>query len=386
MKLTITLFTLLLATASFAQKAKSTGTNKQYRHMHYPENIELSAKFWTVQLTEQSAGRGAIPYSVKQSPLSGADKRSAFYIGLIGNRGQFYYQAKDLITNLDVKQTPYIHYDLNVSDILILNQQTKNKRIGAPEPQFNLIFEMRTPISLKITHKGDFTQLMLDTTNRNVESHWFSFPKDAQLGTAPDIKPNGYPTEAELLAAWRKYGQTAELQWRDKMIRDFLTPVCFNFTKEYIQYEEWDVVKIYSDKNKKGGYDHIVQAAEVFENTLAEIDADYKSGNFNKFYTDEYQRRLNDCKKTWKDFLGQYDFDVVSDDGDVDADYKQKMLLNYIHALIFTKEFEEAQKQITHYIAQDIRNVTRDDLKSLERLNAQFQKEYNAHAERFGWK
>jgi hypothetical protein len=228
-------------------------------------------------------------------------------------------------------------------------------------------------------------QVLLDTNNLNSKAYYFAFPQDAKLGTAADIKPNGYPTEAALLAAWRKYGQTAQLQWRDKMIREFLYPVCFNFINEFIQFEDWDAVKIYSDKNKKGGYDHIVGAAEVFKNTLVEIDADYKAGNLKKFYTDEYQTRLVNCRETWKSFLAEYDFDVSSKDGEVSADYKQKMLLNYIHALIFTKEFEQAQKQIDHYLTQDIRNVTNSDLKRLRRLNTQFQKEYNANAHKLGW-
>ncbi len=354
--------------------------------MRYPQNIELSAKYWTLSYTEQSSCRGAIPYQKSHSPLVATNPRSRFYMNLVGTKGKSYFQATDKISNLDAKQTPYIHYELDARDISIVSQQTKNKKIGAPEPQFNLIFEMRVPVYLTIAHKGDLNQVLLDTNSMSTETFWFAFPQNAQLGTAPDIKPNGYPSEAELLAAWRKYGQKAELQWRDQMISKFLHPVCFNFINEYIQFEEWDVVKIYSDKNKKGGYDHLVGAAEVFENTLAEIDADYKAGKLNKFYTEEYQRRLEECKATWKAFLTQYDFNVLEDDGEVKADYKQKILLNYIHALIFTKEFSEAQKQITHYLSQEVRGVTKADLKSLERLNAQFENEYNAHAARFGWK
>ena len=169
------------------------------------------------------------------------------------------------------------------------------------------------------------------------------------------------------------------------MISEFLNPVCFNFIQNNIVFEEWDVVKIYSDKNKKGGYDHIVGAAEVFKNTLTEIDADYEAGKLDKFYTPEYQQRLNDCETTWKNFLMQYDFNVLEDEGDVDADYKQKILLNYIHALIFTKDWDEADKLINQYLAQEVRNVTNADLKSLQRLNHQFRKEYEANAARMGW-
>ena len=385
MKTIITLCLVLLASMGYAQKAKSNSINCKFHHMRYPQKVELSAKFWALSLTEQSACQGAVRFQRKQTPIVGVGKRSSFYIGLIGSKGKFYYQAKDRIVNLDTKQTPYIHYELETRDISVISQATKNKKPGAPEAQYNLIFQMRTPVLLTATRRGDTNVLLLDTNNLNLETYFFAFPQDAKLGTAADIKPNGYPTEAALLAAWRKYGATAEMQWRDKMIADFLRPVCFEFINDFIQHEEWKSVKIYSDKNKKGGYDQLVQAAEVFNNTLTEIDADYKAGGMKKFYTLEYQNRLIECSKTWKEFLSNYDFDVSSKDKVVSDAYKQKILLNYITSLIFTKQFDEAEKQIALYLTKEIRSATNFDLKKLRRLNKQFEKEYLSNAERMGW-
>lgn len=385
MKLIITLFALILATGTFAQKAKSTGVSCKYHHIRYPENVELSAKLWALSYTEQTACRGAIKYQQNHTPVVATNPRSRVYMNLIGTKPKFYGQATDRISNLDAKQTPYMHYEIETRDISILTQQTKNKRPGAEVAQFNLVLEVRVPTFLKVTRKGNMNQVMLDTNNMSNETYWFSFPQNAALGTAPDIKPNGYPTEAELLAAWRKYGGKAEMQWREKIINEFLRPVCFNFTDEYIMFEEWDVVKIYSDKNKKGGYDHIVDAAQLFKNTLTEIDDDYKAGKRDKFYTEEYQTRLNSCKATWKEFLTQYDFNVLEDEGEVKAEYKQKMLINYIHSLIFTKDYAEADKLIDNYLTQEVRGVTKADLQSLKRLNNQFRKEYEANAARMGW-
>jgi hypothetical protein len=306
-------------------------------------------------------------------------------MGLVGKKGKYYYQARNLISNLDVQKTPYIHFELETRDINIISQVTKNKKPGA-DPRYNLIFEMRTPIILKATRRGDMDVELLDTNNFSEKSYWFAFPENAQLGTGVDIKPNGYPNEAELLAAWRKYGKKAELQWRDKMITGFLRYTFANFTDTYIQYEKWNSHKIYSDKNKKGGYDEIVDAAELFSNTFDEIDADYKAGKMDKFYTEEYQKRFLQCSEIWKTFLAKYDFDVSSKDGDVSDSYKQKILLNYVSSLIFTKQFEEAEKQITIYLSQEIRGGTNSDLKMLRRLNTQFQTEYESNAVRMGWK
>lgn len=385
MKTIITLCLVLIGSMSFAQKAKSTGINCKYHHMRYPENVDLSAKLWALSVTEQTACQGAIKYAQRHTPLIALDKRSQYYMSLVGNKGKYYYQAKTLISNLDAQQTPYIHFELETRDINIISQATKNKKPGA-DPKYNLIFEMRTPVILKATRRGDMNVELLDTNNFSAKSYWFAFPEDAQLGTGVDIKPNGYPNEAELLAAWRKYGKKAELQWRDKMITGFLRYVFANFTDTYIQHEEWDVIKVYSDKNKKGGYDEIVDAAELFSNTFDEIDTDYKAGKMDKFYTQEYQKRFTQCSETWKAFLAKYDFDVSSKDGDVSDSYKQDILLNYVYSLILTKQFDEAEKQIAIYLTQEIRGGTRSDLKMLRRLSKQFQTEYLSNAERMGWK
>ena len=384
MKIIFTFLIVLTASLSFGQKAKSKSINCKYHHMRYPENVELSAKLWALSIVEQSSCQGAVPYRVSQTPLVATHPRSQFYLNQVAKKGKFFYQAKDRISNLDAKKTPYVHFELETRDITIASQHTKNKKPGA-EPQYNLIFEMRTPVILKATRKGDMNEVLLDTNNFSAKSYWFAFPQDAQLGTAPDIKPNGYPTEAELLAAWRKYGKKAEMQWRDKMIGEFLRTTFFNFTNTYIKFEAWDVIKIYSDKNKKGGYDEIVDAAETFNNTFTEIDADYKAGSMAKFYTDEYQNRLKACLETWKGFLAKHDFDVSSKDGEVSPEYKQKILLNYIHALIFTKQFDEAEQQIALYLTKEIKAGTNSDLKRLRRLKNQFQIEYEANAARMGW-
>ena len=76
---------------------------------------------------------------------------------------------------------------------------------------------------------------------------------------------------------------------------------------------------------------------------------------------------------------------MSSNDGEVKAEYKQKMLLNYVNVLIFTKQFEEAEKQITHYLTKEIKAGTNADLKRLRRLKSQFQTEYEANAARMGW-
>ncbi len=170
------------------------------------------------------------------------------------------------------------------------------------------------------------------------------------------------------------------------MAKDFLRPVCSNFMKEFIQYKETINVKVYSDKNKRGGFDDLVNAAELFQNTMAEIDADFEAGNLMKMYTEEYQRRLIECRTIWDQFLKKYNYDVLTNDGPIKAENKQKILLNYALSLIFTKEFEEAEKLINRYLSLDLRSLVSSNLRTYSSLNEQLREEYRFHAEAMGWK
>ncbi len=385
MKHLLLLFSITFSSALLAQKAKPVGINCKYRHMRFTEQPNLSAKYWALTITEQTACQGAIPYSVKHSPLTGIDERSAFYMRQIPSQATFFTQTRDLIGNLQNKQTPFTHFELETGDIQLNNQITKNAKPGAEIAQYYMTFAVRAPIKLTATRKGDINTLVLDTNATQTKEYFLRFPMDVQLGTAPDIKGNGYPTEAELLAAWRKYRKKTELQWRDKIISEFLAPIFREYKQTYIQYEEWNSCKVYSDKNKKGGYDHLVEAAELFRATIEAINEDYKSGHFKKFYLSEYQDQFNKCLAVWKGVLESFEFDVTSNDNAIDADARQKILLNYIQTLIYTKQFEEAEQLMANYLAQDIRNVTHSDLRRLQRINEQFAREYKANAERYAW-
>lgn len=381
MKIIFTLLIVLFSSVATAQKPNSETINCKFRHIRYPQNVELSANLWAMTLTEHMSCQGAIPYSQKTSPLQGTDKRTQFYMNTVSNKSNYFYQTRENIGNLTNARKPFIHFELETRDIVIRSQQLKN---GNPAQQ-NLLIAVQVGVLLKATRKGDMDVVLLDTNNLSAPLVYFNFPKDAQLGTAPDIMPAGYATEAELQAAWRKYGKIAEQQWRDKIIEPFLRSVMFNFTETYIVFEEWETPKIYSDKNKKGGYEELVNAAEVFANTFVEIDNDFETGSKLKWYTQEYQRRFALSIETWKSFLDNVDFDISSKDGEYDADYRQKILLNYILGLIYTKQFDEAYKQIAYGFTQDIRNVTHAALESLARLNEQIRNEYTANAARMGW-
>src|SRR5690554_8075803 len=72
------------------------------------------------------------------------------------------------------------------------------------------------------------------------------------------------------------------------------------YKKRFMLYEIWDQAKVNSDKNKKGGYDHIASAATNFIAVFDAIEKDYNANKFNKQWTKEYQEQLNTSLKVWE--------------------------------------------------------------------------------------
>ena len=301
MKFAVIFSFLFIPLMSFSQKAKASSIKVNYHHKRYALNERLSSKYYALTITEQTSCGGLVPYSVKKTPLVSSDIRTRIYTNSFPNHTKDFYQAKDLLGNLISKHIPFTHFEIETGDIDLRNQVTKNanKKPSSPDKKYYFEFRMRVPVSLTATFKGAFKVKTLDTNSNNIGFQTLRFPMDYQFSSnGPDVKRAGYLSEGELLAAWKKYGKHVQVQWRDRAISKFLSPILSSYKLKYITHEEFLQCKIYSDKNKKGGYDELVSTADLFAATIKEIDADYKQGNYNKFWEQEYQNRFLKCSKT----------------------------------------------------------------------------------------
>lgn len=369
----------------FAQKANDDVTKTSYHHIIYPKNDALSANTYCLTVNENLSCFGTIPGRIYSSPLAGAEPRSAFYLHLIPSQPKFFSQTSLNEETLLKGKQDFINIKMETSDIYLTKQTTKSN-IVASGNLYYLSIEVFVNISVKVTKEGDVSGALLDTNATGYGHRELRFPMDAAFGTsAPDIKVNGYPSEAELLAAWKKYGAGVSKNWRDKYITDFISPLLFNFKANNITHEDWTNCKIYSDKNKKGGFDKIVEAATIFNTTIAAIDADYKNNDLKKFWKPEHQENFMKAGKIWAAFLQESNFDVLMDDALISDDYRQNILLNYIQAQIFTGHFEKAEALIDKYSKQKLRAGQAFELLQIKILNKQLKEEFQAHSAQFGW-
>jgi len=381
---------LLLALPLFvsAQKAKSTSLKSNYHYIRYAINEAYNSPIYGLTITEQSSCGGLVPYKVMKTPLVSPDPRTRLYVNSLPKQPKNFSQARDIVNNLIAKHTPFTHFEIDANNIVLAKQITKNaKKMGPDYPeQFYLEFHTSVPVKVKATFHSFKGIVTLDTNSVEQGVKTMRFPMDVQFGkAAPDILMNGYPTEAALIKAWTKYGKKAQVQWRDKAIESFLVPVFFNYKKKHISYEEFDQVKIYSDKNKKGGFEELVHAAETFIATLNKMEGDYKLGKLKKYWTPEHQAKFMECSKVWENFLNENGMDLTKGSGNVSAEYKQKVFLNYLYSLTFTGQFEEAERLIAENMSKKIKAGIFSDMERMRVLNRYMQKEFKAHSGAKGW-
>lgn len=376
---------LCLPLVVFSQKANDDVIKTSYHHIIYPKNESLSSKKYCLTVNENLSCFGTIPGRIHTTPMAEAEPRSAFYLGLIPNQPKYFTQSRDVEAKMRANKEDFIKINMETSDIYLTNQTTKIAMQSGTNLYY-LNIEMVVKIDVKISHEGETSTTLLDTNANNFGHRVLDFPMNAIFGmAAPDIKLNGYPTEAELLSAWKKYSPTIVKNWRDKYITEFASPIFIDFKNNNITHEEWTNCKIYSDKNKKGGYDQIVDAAMLFTNAINTIDVDFKNNDFKKFWKQEYQENFVKAGKIWSQFLSDSNFDVLADDNLISDDYRQRILLNYIHALIFTGNFDKANEMIGAYSKQKLRPGPQLELSQLKILNNRLKEEFNVHAIQYGW-
>ena len=371
-----------------AQKAKSTSLKSSYHYIRYAISEVYNAPIYGLTITEQSSCGGLVPYKVMKTPLVSPDPRTRLYVNSLPTQPKNFSQARDIVNNLIAKHTPFTHFEVGANNIVLAKQITKNaKKMGPDYPeQFYLEFHTSVPVKVKATFHGNTPMQTLDTNSVGQGVKTMRFPMDVQFGkAAPDILMNGYPTEAALIKAWTKYGKKAQVQWRDKAIESFLVPVFFNYKKKHISYEEFDQLKIYSDKNKKGGYEELVHTAEKFISTLNKIEGDYQLGKFKKYWTAEHQVSFKECNQVWKNFLTTNGMDLTKGNGNVPAEYKQKIFLNYLYSLTFTAQFEEAERLISENVGKKLKSGILTDIERMRVLNTYMQKEFAAHSRSKEW-
>ncbi len=384
------LFTLALVALSFfssAQKANDDALKANYHYLKYAEREGLSTKEFALSISEEYSCDGGVPAKTYTTPIS-VDPRAKFYLNMVPAEKMFFSQARDLYGNMITKKENFTDITIHAADIRLTNQMLVDKPnpSATTEKLYFLSFEASVQAEISIRRRGDIDEVLLEGNSNIMKMKKFTFPTDVIVsGEMSDVQRNGFSSQAALMTAWNKYKKYSTMQWRDKLLTDFLEPIFSEYKKRFMLYEIWDQAKIYSDKNKKGGYDNIVTAANNYIAVFDAIENDYKANKHAKQWTKEYQEQLNSSIKVWEAFLAETNFDVTVDDKLISDDYRQKILYNYIQGLIATGQFDKANEVIEKNLIVKVRNVTLSDLRSLKRALDIERNQFEKYSGSKGW-
>lgn len=355
--------------------------------VQYPENLGLSAKYYGLKITEQTSCRGLVPFKEIKSPVHGYDLRTKFYKQFFKSQQGYFTETKDLIGNSITRKEPLILFEVNVGDIEIRTVKTSKKTESAANGVYlyQLEFKVRVPIAYKCSRVGDMNQVLLDTLNDD-NFYTYYFPKNAKrVVNNVDVPNKGYNSEASLNQAWRKLGAHVEKEWRDELIQNFISGRFEEIKNEFVIHAVSHRTAIYGDKNKKGGFDDLQSAQELYIATIEEINEDFKLKKLTKYWDLEYQRRFNECALVWEKYLNQWDWNVTESD-EFKEGYRKRILLNYIKAMIHTGRFSKSSELIEQYRMPTDKTGFALDLNRLAELNARLKMEFELYSDKFDWK
>jgi len=148
------------------------------------------------------------------------------------------------------------------------------------------------------------------------------------------------------------------LTLRDRAIKAYIQKIHSETVTKYCNSINKDRVLIYSDKNKKGGFDDIVEAAQLFSKAIYFIKNQVEQNNYIGLNdVDSVRNRILAANDIWKVRLEEAKFNLNSKDKLITDDFVQFMMLNYIRGLIYTEQWGEAKKQLDYVHSQTVKGI-----------------------------
>ena|GEM_PF-5899864 len=386
-KITLLFLIILSSQIGLSQKANSKSQALTAQILNFPSNERLTTKEYGFILTEAASCEGLILPRTITTPIA-VDERGKFIHNLIGIHQGFFYEGRNTIQNFIAAEKPLTVFHIDVDDIWLKNQTTENKMgsLDATAGTFYYTFEITVPIRLKAERVGDISQIVVDTTAQAMSSRVVRFPQDFRfLKTAADAKPDGYGSKNELRNAFNNYRKFAMKQWRDEEMQRFLSDFFNWYMLNYIEHKAYQRFSFYTDKNKKGGYENIVEAANYLELAYEVMGQNFENKLYCKQWCSDVQVKIEPAYEIYKSFMESIGFEVFTDDSNMKASYKQEMLSNYVLSLLLTGRFQECTQLIQKYKTMNILGKVKLDFIRWEGIALHWEKEFMARGEGFDW-
>lgn len=386
LRVLLSLFLVAFSAGVLAQKAKSKQVVFSSQIMNYSIDEKLSSDEYVLTVKEKSSCDNSIIEGEYQTPT--ANQRMREYKKVV-NGSKYFKENKDVLSNYRLKKQPVTHFIFEVDDLIFKNKRLENRNgsIKSTKPK-KLYYRLNISLdaNLKIQHDGDFEKTIVDTNLTYKNEFSRKFPNDFKFPSSnPLAKQFGYPTEQEIKKAWMKYRSLVCQQWRDELVKDFAKPIVDDFLNSYIKKPTYLKESFYTDKNRKGGYDNIVEASRLIESSFQELSLNFEGENYANFWTESIQNKLNAASSIYEEYLTSINRDVIENPRYMRASYRQEMLLNYLKTLAYTGAFDKFDKVYKEFIDQKIDGSIKRVMINVKRRKDRLEAQFKSNAGKKGW-
>ena len=340
--------------------------------VHYGIYEDLHASYYSLEIRENYVGKDGVFQSNYYDGTS-VSREETPYIYLISTLNQTSRSSSPhemLLTSTN----QFLHIELEVNDLVITQEEYASHPLKLlRKHEMDVSFYLNAHLRISLVKK-EGKQILLDVFTTPETIYNKQFLADYKPEDGVSLTAN---SKDEVEQLWAILKHHARLQWRRQAIEQSLKPLIKEYNDLYTTSESLRSVLFYSDKNRKGGFDEIVNAENKFRAAVKNAGYDlFKESRVSKvFWVHEIQKDIGQCLKIWEDFLLTKN---ISDD------YRKKISYNYILGLIFTGQFDRA-KEILKDPSHPFKPLPHADLKEINKWLTPLEREFNNLAEQKGW-
>lgn len=377
MKALVSVSLLLLPFTFLAQKENTKRDQTLVNIYHLAPDLHLKVDQFTFSIQESYLGTDGNFYEhTVNSPYIGPLQSINAYLKAMGGLTSVRYSDKSDFMTLQQNNIPFIHFEIEASDLQFLSEQEKRPLVRLND-NYNLKLVYFLQASVKLTHvHGDQLTPFADTVISINQRFEKQFPKDYRTPSHGKLTAK---SKDSLNILWIQHRQMVKESWRMNAVNDLIAAAVKSYNERCISGAVTHYFRCYTDRNKKGGFDELVKASDLFEATMKTVHKRGSVSNtteLNHFWSADVQKNLASCRTIWKNFL---ETKTISDN------LRSKLTFNYALSSLLLGDFEAFHEVMGNSVPKPFRVIDSVDQGYLLDKMKIIQPEFEMHAKQRNW-
>jgi hypothetical protein len=347
----------LITSSLNAQKAKTDTENIKVSRVKYAKKELLEASGYTYMIVDE----GDPDYHIQaETFLSGKPNASSQ-----GQLIRIMTGGFDSIRVLNLKhedvlgtQKPFFHVEMHMKNVLLANNTLKTHNVKSGETMLKMFYyevQVLLNATMKINYWNHGNKVIADTVNNEYVT--MKYPQDFRSNSISPNNLNGFLTANELMASYNQLQGELRKNWKSIEASRWFKNNMKKLNDDYAHQVYKETIVFWTDKNKKGGYDDIVKAANYFQMAMQYVNDNTENKNYINYWSDTIQKMLLTSTQLWENRLKEINMEFKSSDPLLSDDFVRCMHINYMRGLIYSGQWEKAYERLNLAVKSDVGNV-----------------------------